>query len=137
MNAKLYQRLASLQDAVRNCIDSGNAEWGAKHAEAIDWLCANRLPSGSGFDAGITLDRTATKPDRLVFVAPFHRMDDAGYYREWIKYRVTVTPSLAFGFTLRVSGPDRAGLRGYVTGCIDCALRADSTDEDIQGAYGR
>ena len=112
-----YRKIASLLVAIANCEKSGNDEWADRHQDAIDDLCKNNLPSGSGFDCGTELDYGRSTPDRLVFNAPFHRMNDAGCYDGWIDIRVTIKASLAFGFDIKITGIRERrdpGLRDYV-----------------------
>lgn len=112
-----YRKIASRLVAILNCEKAGNVEWQRRHRDTIDELCRNELPSGSGFDSGTTLDYDRSSPDRLVFSAPFHRMNDAGYYDGWIDIKVTVKASLAFGVDIKITGIRERrdpGLRGYV-----------------------
>ena len=80
-------------------------------------------PSGSGLDNGTALDVKASKPERLVFVADFHHMDTNGYYDGWTCHTVIVTPSLACGFVLRITGRDRYDIKDYLYEVYDQALR--------------
>ena len=52
----LYQKLAALVGAVKNCQEANNAEWENKHTESIELLVDRYMPSGSGFDNGTVLD---------------------------------------------------------------------------------
>lgn len=110
----LYQALASKLQAVANCEESGNDEWRIRHSEAIESLVKNHLPSGGGFDAGTMLDLFASKPERLVFITSFHHMDEHGFYVGWSDHTVIVTPSLANGINLRVTGRDRRDIKEYI-----------------------
>lgn len=110
---KLYQRIAQLLRAIANCEASGNAVWLEKHRENLLTLCREHLPSGSGFDAGCKLQDGST-PNRLIFSADFHHMDDHGYYDGWTMHQVIVSPDLAFDFTLRITGKDRRDIKDYI-----------------------
>jgi len=99
---KVYQEIASRLDAMARCASSGKDEWATKHKERIEWICANQLPHGSGIDMGVKLDWEKSRRDRLVFLIPYHRMDQNGFYAGWYDYTATVTPSLAFEFELKV-----------------------------------
>jgi hypothetical protein len=110
---KLYQRIASTLCAIENCEKSGNTEWFARHRDAIETLCKAHLPHGSGFDSGCTLQDQST-PNRLIFSADFHHMDENGYYAGWGEYRVIVSADLAFGFKIRVTGRDRNMIKDYI-----------------------
>lgn len=109
----VVQQIASLLQAVANCIESGNHEWEIRHEERIEKLVDRYLPSGSGFDSGVKLTEDA-KPDRLVFQADYHHMDDNGMYDGWGYYQVIVTPSLAHGFNVRVTGRNRNDIKDYI-----------------------
>jgi hypothetical protein len=112
--AKLYEKLASLVAARLNCIESGNVEWRDKHEDAIDQLVKNRLPSGSGFDNGTTIDLDASNGEKLVFVTSFHHMNDGGMYDGWTEHTVTAVPSFCGGFTLKISGRNRNDIKDYI-----------------------
>ena len=125
MGDKVYSRLAQLLDAYRRNVETGNDEWRDKHQEMIDSLCENHLPHGSGFDSGVSLDYDRSNPNKLVFNAPYHHMDENGFYAGWGDYAVTVKPSLAFGFDLTISGRDRNGFKDYATELFDYMLREE------------
>lgn len=73
----------------------------------------DNLPSGSGFNSGCKLD-DSSKPDRLVISADFHHMDENGSYDGWTTHQVIVTPSLAYGYNLRVTGRNRNDIKSYI-----------------------
>jgi hypothetical protein len=83
-------------------------------ADLARHLVKDYLPSGSGFDAGTTLDEGASSPDKLVFDTSFHHMDEHGGYDGWTEHKVIVTPSLAHGCDLRVTGRDRNDIKSYI-----------------------
>lgn len=101
------------------------AEWCDRHAEKIESICKNQLPHGSGFDSGTKFDFDASKPDRLVFHADFHHMDDGGYYCGWSEHQVIVTPSLAFGFNIRITGVNRRDIKEYIAETFNYALSCE------------
>jgi hypothetical protein len=109
-----YQAIASKLHAMFNCESSGNDEWYAKHRDSIDELVKEKMPSGSGFDSGTTFDFDNSTPEKLIFKTSFHHMDDNGFYDGWTDHNVIVTPSLAFGFNLRVTGRDRNDIKSYI-----------------------
>ena len=113
MTTVLTQIARSFQ-AWQNCVELENEEWKARHQEKIEELCENRLPSGSGFDAGVLLDFDTSRTDRLVFVTSFHHMDDGGGYCGRSDHNVIVKPSLAFGYTLRVTGKNVDWIKPYI-----------------------
>ncbi len=69
-------------------------------------------PRGSGIDNGTFLGETSSKK-KLVFVTAFHHMDEHGGYDGWTEHRVVVTPEFQ-GFSLRVTGCDRNGIKDYL-----------------------
>jgi hypothetical protein len=119
---KVYQALASLVDARLRSAERGNWDWVTKHEERIKELVEEHLPSGSGFDAGSSIDLYESKPERLVFGTAFHHMSDHGYYVGWSEHNVIVTPSLLFGFNLRVTGRDRNQIKDYIGETFQHAL---------------
>jgi hypothetical protein len=125
MKYPLYQKLAELVLAIDNCEKSGNSEWRVKHNEYLQKLIKQYLPSGSGFDAGTGLDICESNPQRLVFTTAFHHMNDAGYYVGWTEHKVIITPSLAFGFDIRITGRDKNDIKNYINECFYSALRTE------------
>ena len=91
----IAQMLVSLLQAIDNCQRTGND--GRIHAENLNTIVRDFLPSGSGWDNGTTLDRERSTPEKLVFVGAFHHMDEHGFYDGWTDHTVTVRPSLANG----------------------------------------
>lgn len=131
MTRKLYQRIASALQAMENCRASGNDEWLSRHRDTITCLVANYMPSGSGIDSGTTIDLAASKPNRLVFDTGFHHMNDGGMYDGWTTHTVIVTPDLATGFDIRITGRDRNQIKDYLGDVYAEALRADIDDESF------
>ena len=122
---KLYRELASLVRARLNCEETGNREWFQKYEERIEELVKNYMPSGSGFDCGTKIDLDKSTPEKLVFYTDFHHMNEVGYYDGWTEHRITVRPSLAFGFTLTISGRNRNEIKDYIHQAFDCALNEE------------
>ena len=89
-------------------------DWLYKHVDMADELCKNHMPHGSGFDAGTQLDWDASHAEKLVFTTAYHHMNDNGYYDGWTEHLVTVTPSLAHGFHMRISGRNRNDIKDYI-----------------------
>lgn len=118
----LYRRLASLLGSADRCDAAKNAEWATRHRNTIRDLVKQHMPSGSGFDSGTELDEDASTPEKLVFTTSFHHLNDGGYYDGWTEHKVTVTPSLASGYDLRVSGRDRNGIKDYIAETFGHAL---------------
>lgn len=117
----LYQVIARKLAAREACAAKGNWEWESKHGDAIASLIKQYLPSGSGFDSGTKLDADST-PERLIFHADFHHMDEHGYYDGWSEHTVIVTPSLQWGFDLRVTGRNRNQIKDYIAETFQFAL---------------
>lgn len=116
MKEKIFAHIASLLVAMDNCRKNGNVEWLERHRDAIDAACINHLPHGSGIDGKrTTLDFDRSTPDRLVFApVDFHHMDDNGFYDGWSEHTVIVTASLAFGYSIKVTGRDRRNIKDYL-----------------------
>ena len=81
--------------------------------EELEQCIKKYFPSGSGFDAGTKLLDKST-PEKLMFQADFHHMDDNGYYDGWTEHVVTVKPSLCFDIEISVSGRNRNGIKEYI-----------------------
>jgi hypothetical protein len=125
MKTKLYSRLASLIDSAARCDQTGNTEWSTRHRQAMRDLVKEHMPSGSGFDAGTTLDEDSSTPEKVVFDTSFHHMDEMGGYDGWTDHKVVVRPSLAHGFTTKVSGRDRNEIKDYIGEMFDLALKTE------------
>lgn len=130
------QAIASAFTARQNCqrdLDDGRChesfiplreEWLERWTRRIESLCENCLPSGSGFDSGVTLDMEASKPDRLVFIAEYHPMNGHGYYESWVSARVTVRPAFeGLDVTARGAGSEH---NDYIADCMAEALRREA-----------
>jgi hypothetical protein len=125
---KVYQAIAESLLALRNCeiaVEGYKSEWIAKHRERIKTLCSAALPHGSGFDNGSKLCFEHSKPERLVFETAFHHMNENGYYDGWTEHTVIVTPSLVFGFELRITGRNRNEIKDTIHECFHYALSAN------------
>jgi len=118
----VYRELACLIAARNNCAKSANNEWYDKHEEHIEWIVKQFMPHGSGFDAGTKLDLEASTSEKLVFVTAYHHMNENGMYGGWTEHKVTVRPSLAFDYQIKITGRDRNQIKDYMHECFDCAL---------------
>ena len=122
----LYQVIAATLEAARNCERTGNTEWMQRHIERIDSLVKEHMPSGSGFDSGAQFETYEQivdgKPERLVIQTSFHHMNDGGFYDGWTDHDVIVTPSLAHGFSIRVTGKNRNDIKDYIAEVFHAAL---------------
>jgi hypothetical protein len=119
---KVYQELAMLVQARLNCEKAGNSEWHTKHTEKAESIVWGRMPSGSGIDNGTKLNWDESKPEKLVFDFGFHHMNDGGYYDGWTAHQAIVTPSLASGFDLRITGRNRNEIKDYLHEVYSYAL---------------
>jgi hypothetical protein len=130
----LYKRLAQLVDARLRCMDSGKTDWKLKHEREIERLCREHLPHGSGFDNGTKINFDLSSADRLVFDTSFHHMDEHGGYDGWTEHMVTVTPSLAHDFMIRIGGKNRNDIKEYMHECFNTALGYVPSEEQKQTA---
>lgn len=110
---KAYQTIASALATLATLANDSLAPEVRERAEERLENALSEFPSGSGFDHGTKL-LDASTPDRLVFQADFHHMDDLGGYCGWSEHKVIVTPSLAHEFNLRVTGRDKRGIKEYI-----------------------
>jgi hypothetical protein len=104
MEKYLYEEIAALINAAKNCEANGNGEWYHRHREALDYIADNHLPSGSGVDNGTKIDFDASTGDRIVLQSSYHRMNENGFYCEWIDFTVTITPSLFLRYRMSIKG---------------------------------
>lgn len=91
----------------------------------IDWLLANHMPHGSGFDSDTLFLVGESSSRTLVFMTEFHHMNDVGMYTKWTKHRVVVKADLIYGFNIRVSGQNHNGIKEYIADTFHTALRAE------------
>jgi hypothetical protein len=125
MTRKVFEIIANKLQAMNNCLEKGNTEWFDKHQDSIKSIVSETFPHGSGFDSGTKLNFDESKPERLVFDTGFHHMNDGGYYDGWTEHKVIVTPSLVYGFTLRVTGRDKREIKDYIGECFHQCLNAE------------
>ena len=123
--AKRYQVIASAVQARINCQEKGNNEWFYKW-EGIIMDETAKLPSGSGIDSGVKFNFDVSTPEKLVFTFGYHHMNDGGYYDGWTDHQLIVTPSLQFGFHIRITGRDRNQVKDYLYETFQYAL-----DEEV------
>jgi len=122
---KIYQKLSSLLNARQNCRNSNNREWEIKHDEEIKKIVDNYLPSGSGWDVGTSLVESESSDEKIVLSGGFHHMDENGGYDGWTDHKITVKPSLQFGFVLHISGKDRNQIKEYLHDIFDNSLNGE------------
>jgi len=129
---KVYQKISGSFNAWLNCTndnvvrkDQDGNLWEDNHFDSIQNIIDEYLPSGSGIDSNTTLDFDASKKEKLVLNSSYHVMNDTGYYNGWIDYRVIITPSLQFGFDIKIVGnfgKYRDDLYEYLIEVYSCAL---------------
>ena len=124
MKATVYSHIASLLIAIDNCAKAKNIEWITNHLHSIDNLVKSAMPSGSGVDSGTKFDFDSSNPNKLVFTFEYHHMDENGYYCNWTDHKAIVTPSLAFGFNLQITGPNKNDIKDYLHDLFHSALSA-------------
>ena len=105
--------LAKAFQAYKNCIASKNTFWDDKWKSQIEEM-VDLLPSGSGIDTGCQFDWDKSTGEKLVFNLSFHHMDD-GFYNGWTQHTITITPSFVFGYSMKISGKDRNGIKDYLS----------------------
>lgn len=127
-NRTLIAAIATTLQAWRNCTQSGNTQWETLHAERLDKLVSEFLPSGGGFDNGTQLLRDECTADKIVLRTAFHHMNDGGCYIYWTEHTINVSPSFT-GFTLSIHGRNRNDIKDYIYDCFDSVLSRELTDE--------
>jgi hypothetical protein len=122
---KVYEELAVQLVRMTLSMERGDTENKLDAMSCINRLEKNKLPSGSGFDSGVTV--IDHDKDRILLSAPFHKMDEHGCYDGWEEYELEVTPSLMPpGINIKVlCGDDCDGLRDYVEEVILDALTSE------------
>jgi hypothetical protein len=126
VGSKAIEIIASHFDASLRCEAKHDLMMRDDHRERIDQICSEVMPHGSGLDGNeIKLDTARSKRNRLVFInADFHHMDQYGGYDGWSSHEVIVTPSLAHGFEIRITGSNRDQIKDYLSDLIYDALTA-------------
>ena len=108
MKRKLYQVIAGKLRAMENLKNADDPNgWYDKHEDSIENLIKDHFPHGAGFDGEIWLDYSRSNPEKLVFFAEYHHMDQNGYYDGWSTLKCVVRPSLACGFDFKLTGIKR------------------------------
>ena len=129
----LYQHLSGILSAIENCRKMGNDKWLDNHEDNLSDLLAF-LPSGSGIDNEININRDDSTPEKLVFSLSYHHMNDGGYYTHWTGHTVIVTPSLQFDITIDFEGDDDDNIHDYLHDVMNHALIDDVWQND-RGAW--
>jgi hypothetical protein len=126
-NKLVYQVIASLVVAIKNCARDGNEEWQRMHTERLYETVNRMMPSGSGFDTGTQLDIEKSSDVKLVFHTNYHHMNDGGFYDGWTRHTVTVRPNLALEIEIIVSGRNRNDIKEYIGDEFHNALTNETT----------
>lgn len=101
---KTYQKLATQLNRRENCINRPACKHNFDDAEEkIDSLMF-LFPSGSGFDGKTKINYELSKDDKIVINSEYHCMSENGFYCGWITFRAIITPSLQFGYNMRLVG---------------------------------
>lgn len=122
MKLPLYRLIARAGVAADNCAKHGNTEWQQVWEDLLE-QCEKLLPSGSGFDAGTTIEHASS--NKIVLQTSFHHMDEHGYYDGWSEHTVTVIPNLMYGFDLCISGCNKNNVKEYIADVFYDALNQE------------
>ena len=114
MNSKIYQSIARKIQSIANCEKSGNTVWEKNHIISVIDLMRKTSPSGSGIDSGTQIELTECTENKLVFLCQYHHMNENGFYDGWTTHKIIVTPDLASGFNIRITGRDRNQIKEYL-----------------------
>ncbi len=128
----LYQHIASALNALSNCIAGNNTAWQSKHEANLHTLAKDFLPSGSGIDCGtkIDIDTSLRQLGRIVLTLSYHHMNECGMYDGWTEHRVIISPSLQFGFDIKIGGRDRNSIKEYLADVLHEALTTPVTHNE-------
>jgi hypothetical protein len=118
------QEIAAAAGARKRCLEDPTREkWLDKWTEALhDIEC--ELPHGSGIDSGTVIDFNASGDDKIVLLASYHHMNDAGFYDGWTDHILVITPAFD-GLRIQVQGHDRNGIKEYLHEVFREALSAE------------
>lgn len=131
--ATVIQAIAAAFELWARC---SGADWrdGARtHGAAIKALVADYLPNNSGCDVTV-FDFDESRVDRLIFMREFHHADFLGRDDGWTSHRIIVTPSLARGFDVTVTGRNRNDVRAHLFRTYSHALAQSLPDLEPDGA---
>lgn len=120
--ATVIQAIAHAFELWARC---SGADWrdGARtHGATIAALVAAHLPDGAAFDYD------ESRVDRLIFALEFHHVDARGRGDGYTSHRVIVTPSLARGFDVSVTGRNRNDVRAHLWRTFTHALAQSLPD---------
>ena len=125
---KVYQQLARLVDRnpTGEYLDSKN--------EQMEDLVKNYLPSGSGFDGDISIDEKSTDK-KIILHVEYHHMNDNGFYDGWSTFKVIITASMAYNYSMQVKGESVVRKYFYHVGFDDFVISVfrDCLDKEMEG----
>ena len=78
-----------------------------------------QLPSGSGVDAGSSVNLKLNTAQKIVIDTAFHHMDGNGYYDGWTEHKIIITPCLKYGYSIRITGKNRNQIKNYLYDLFD------------------
>lgn len=84
---KTETNILQAANAAQNCIKANNPEWEQKHREQIIEVLLDKLPHGSGIDCDWTFE---INEKTIVGYNSYHRMDDNGFYCEYIDFSISI-----------------------------------------------
>jgi hypothetical protein len=122
---KIFIRLAELANWHTRTVIGGMVKWQDKTQDFIDSIM-DTAPSGSGIDCGTELRIDDCTPTKLVFGLSFHHMNEHGCYDGWSDHEVIIKPTFG-GFSMRITGRDRNGIKEYLADVYDCWLNELTT----------
>lgn len=102
--------------------------------EKLNMLIQDHLPHGSGIDSGTTLC-DSSREDKIIFYAPYHHMNENGYYDGWTEYRIRVTPSFIHDIEMKINGRDRNQIKDYLYEVFYNALTDKVVWDNDKGRY--
>ena len=120
----VIQKIAAAIDVINR---TDRADLVANWRDVIKRIERECLPYGSGFDSGSIVSGDSNYR-RIIIDTSFHHMNEHGYYDGWTNHRVIVTPEFS-GFSIRVTGRDRNGIKDYIADVFNDALSADCAVE--------
>ena len=125
---KVYQKMARLVDwnPTGGYIISKN--------EQMEDLVKNYLPSGSGFDGDISIDEKSTD-EKIIIHVEYHHMDINGFYDGWSTFKVIITASMAYNYSMQVKGESVVRKYFYHVGFDDFVMSVfrDCLDKEMEG----
>ena len=105
------QKLASIIQAYKNCIKSGNKEWEQNHLEYIE-AEQKKLPHGSGIDGKCEFDIENCTPTKIVIYLEYHHMNEDGYCG-WTEHNLIITPTFG-SCRVSITGKNKNDIKDYL-----------------------